>query len=171
MDRIKNFFKDGMSDLFKNKVNDEYKNFFNDMITDPLYLFGGIFLSFFLFIYFACELMAQIIVLIYSLHCLALFESQDTEQISVCIKYFVLYFQMELIFTVLSVVNLTLYHIKIFLIVFLIYSSKCRIQLFHNIYDGVMIYNKVAINLICYYLYQFYETFLMIKSDITEKNE
>ncbi len=119
-----------------------------DPLAVVLFLFSGIFI----YIYFASEFFCQVLGLFYPIYYLyaLLNMPQDIQtniKIKLVMKYFVMYGHLEFISSMLKIIGLYLSHMKIIVIIFLLYLVGYNKSMLDYFYDKTLCYNKLTIKL------------------------
>lgn len=164
-----------------NKIGIDIYDHIQKIKSDPLgrislYIFIG-----FAYVYFANNLMTLIIGLIYPLYNLYVailtsnFEDdKNMMTIFALSKYFMLYGHIELIMKIIDLVSISMScHIKILIYVVLHYLALYKPEQITKIYDRVILYDKIALQLIINLTHALYtkiaEEYANISRNTTDK--
>jgi hypothetical protein len=147
--------------LFVNKIK---KN-----ASDPLSIIIVLIFSIFFYIYFANEFVYQVLGLFYPTYYLyTLMHYRNTnyrEKIRSIIKYFIIYGHIEFISSLLKLVGIYFYHLKILVIICALYITGYRQEWLNSFYDNMIFYDRVILDVILTTTNKFYEEYTRIKSD------
>lgn len=120
--------------------------------TDPLSIFILSFASIFIYIYFVSELICQVIGLFYPVYYLyTLLNNDDTDhfvgKIQSVIKYFIIYAHLECMTMVTKLFGFYFFHLKILMIISVLYMTGYQEHWLQKIYDRIIFYDKILLGL------------------------
>lgn len=162
-----------------NKIGIGAFNLVNEIkkyISDPLGFIIVLLGSLFAYIYFAGELICQILGLFcpcYYLYTLLHFRSsQKSKKVRSFIKYIIMYGHLEIISSILKIFGFYFFHLKILIIISLLYMVGYRQEWLEKTYDTIIFYDKIMIGLFYSAINKFWNEYSNIKNNlIVEKKD
>ena len=135
--------------------------------SDPLGIATMILSGILLFFYFAGELMFQAFGLFYPtyyLYTIMNYKIQNKlEKLALLLKYFIIYAHLEFVSSIFKILGLYFSHLKIMVIVLIIYLLKYQPQLLGEIYDKILFYDKIIIRLVESGINSLWSEYLLIR--------
>jgi hypothetical protein len=139
---------------------------------DPFVVLFKVIVCLFVFIYFANELVTQLIgffIPIY--HSTELLTHSDTAAYRSLIKYFYLYAHLEICSLVLNLIGIYAYHFKICIIFFLLYAMHYRTTWMNRIYMRVCSFDQTIVETCLVTTQRLREEYHRIYNDIRTKTQ
>lgn len=128
-----------LSDYFdKTSEKDTNNKFFND----PLKIICSIVAVLIFYFYFANNLVCHVIGLFYPSY-LLLDNSQNMMQLMDFRKYFIIYSHLEFIFMITGLVGLHFYHLKVLILLALVYILQYRPTMLKSVYLKLFYYDTI----------------------------
>lgn len=171
---IPNKIKSIKSDKTKNNkflIVNEIKKF----SSDPLRIIIVALISIFFYIYFANEFMCHILGLFYPLYYLYILmhyrNANCSEKIRSMIKYFIIYGHIDFLSSLTKIVGVYLYHLKIFVILCVLYMTGYQREWLNVCYDSVIFYDRIFLNMILTFINKIYNEYIRLKTDIVNESK
>ena len=143
-------------------------------IRDPLSIIAIAISCIIIYIYFANELIYQLLGLFYPnyrIYCLLHGTNQDNDKVDRIIsvmKYFVIYAHLEF---VSICTGLYFYHLKILVILFALYMLEYHHQWLSKVFATVIFYDKIVLGLLQSGLNKLYTEYIAIKNSLMESKK
>lgn len=176
-DSLINFYKSRFTkiDPLEHQINNNIIDLFVGSISDPLSISIIVLLAIFMYIYFANEFICQLFGLFYPIHnlykLLHFKVSNKLIKIKIIMSYFIIYGHLELFTSISKIFGLYFYHLKILIIIFLLYMINYRQEWLTYIYNKVIYYDKIISNIFFSNLNKFYDESLKINLEIKRTTE
>lgn len=121
---------------------------------DPILMIFCILGCIITYVYFACEFICQILGLFIPLTWMFGILNMKTSKeknikIKSLMKYFIIYGHIEFLSLVVGIIGMYFYHLRILILVVMLYMSTYRDDWLGNVYGIIIFYDKVAIRMIC----------------------
>ena len=143
---IFNYVPQFVQNIFGYKQSAVTNSLFGSYIDPVVILLASIF-ALFMYFYFANEIMCQILGLFYPCYCLyGLLHYNITDRadkIKSMMRYFIVYGHLEVLLTIGKIFSMYFYHLKIIILLGLLYMAHYRVKLFEKIYLRMIFYDKV----------------------------
>lgn len=138
-------------------------------ISDPLGIIVMSALSIFFYIYFANSLLCQLIGLVYpTYHMYKLIVNKKEYNPEPIMKYSIIYSHLE-IYAYMAQMILSVYHLKLLIIMALIYMLEYQTDWLDHVYQKTILYDKIMINLMHRLLRQIREESIKINAEYSSK--
>ncbi len=142
--------------------------------SDPLSIIIVVFISLFFYIYFANDFMCHLFGLFYPLYYLyTLMHYRNTncsEKIRSVVKYFIIYGHIEFLSSLLKIVGVNFYHLKILVIICALYMTGYRQEWLNTCYDNVIFYDRVFLGMISSTINKIYTEHVRVKTVIVNES-
>lgn len=153
--------------------NSFMKTLQNNM-KDPLSIFLAGLFGLFIYLYFATDILCCIIGLLYPAYRFYLLLHFRTRNKIVYMKsmmrYFIVYSHIEFISYIVKIIfQSTFNHLKILLFVMLVYMSLYRIELLENLYNKILLYDEISLNIMYVCLDRFKQEYRIFREKLNEK--
>ena len=144
-------------------------------LTDPLSVIIISLFSIFVYVYFANDLICQILGLCYpAYHMYTLLQSKNKDYLTIMkpiMKYFVIYTHIEVIAAIFKVFGLIFSHLKFSLIFLIIYMTEYRLDWLDNMCDKIIYYDKIICSILKRIQLEFYKISSEINTEINGKSK
>lgn len=159
-------------------------------ISDPLGIIILLMVSIFTYIYFASELICQALGLFYPAYYMytlipcprnGRLESQQSREllhfkspqksikIKSIMKYFIIYSHLELITSLTRIVGFYFTHLKILVIISILYMAGYRQDWLSDVYERILMYDKIIFNAGCSNLQKIHQEYTKMSTETTSK--
>ncbi|XWV25846.1 hypothetical protein QJ857_gp1236 [Tupanvirus soda lake] len=139
--------------------------------SDPLSIIIMVIITLFSYIYFAGELICQVLGLFYPTYYLYTLlhkrSANKAEKVKSIMKYFIVHAHLEFLSTILGAIGFHFYHLKILVILAILYMAGYRQLWLAGLYDKLIFYDKIIFGLAQSAINKFYVEYMNIKSEVS----
>lgn len=144
-------------------------------LADPLAILITTIIGLFIYIYFANEFMCQALGLFYPCyHTYALlhYNIQDkADKIKSMMRYFIIYGHIELLMAIAKLFDMYFYHLKILVILILLYMTHYRFSILDYLYQKLIFYDKILVGLFGSAILKLHIESTKISTELENKNK
>ncbi|XWV24612.1 hypothetical protein QJ856_gp1175 [Tupanvirus deep ocean] len=155
----------------KSKENYFIINEIKKSASDPLSIIIMVIIALFSYIYFAGEFICQMLGLFYPTYYLYTLlhkrSSNKVEKVKSIIKYFIVYGHLEFLSALFSIFGFHFYHLKILVILSILYMAGYRQIWLAGVYNKIIFYDKILIGLVQSATNKFYIEYTSVKSQVS----
>lgn len=166
---VKKFIPDELvTDVTKNINNGlNTVSVLREYLSDPLSLILMGLFGIFVYAYFTNDAMCQFFGLAYPAYHMYMVKPNKMDKVmGPIIKYFLIYTHIEFVSMVIRAFNIVAHHLKLALVICLIYLTEHRLDWLNALYDRMVHYDRIAYTVAKRFKDEFYKVSAEINSDV-----